>query len=92
MEGLLPFFILLTAGLVFSEIFKRLHLPYVNALILAGILIGPAALGWIDVNETVIFIGAIGLVFLMFIAGSEVKFDSFKKLKKESRSCYEYAG
>jgi len=82
MPGLLPFFVILLAGLVFSEVFKRLHLPYVNALILAGILIGPFFLNLIEIDETVTFLGSIGVVFLMFIAGSEVKIGSFKNMGK----------
>jgi len=82
MPGLLPFFVVLLAGLLFSEIFKRLHLPYVNALILAGILIGPFLLNLIEIDETVTFLGSIGVVFLMFIAGSEVKIESLKNIGK----------
>jgi len=83
MAALLPFFVILIAGLIFSEIFKRLHLPYVTALIIAGILIGPFFLNLIQVDETVTFIGAIGIVFLMFIAGSEIKMGSLKKMEKD---------
>jgi Kef-type K+ transport system membrane component KefB len=77
--GLLSFFILLTAGLVFSEIFKRLDLPYVLALIVAGIVIGPV-FGIMQVDDTVSLMGTVGLVFLMFMAGSHVKMDSFRKI------------
>jgi len=80
--ALLPFFVILVAGLVFSEIFKRLHLPYVTALVIAGILIGPFFLDLIQVDETVALIGSIGVVFLMFIAGSEIKMKSIEKREK----------
>lgn len=83
MVELLSFFVLLTAGLIFSEIFRRLHLPYVNALIIAGIIIGPYFLDLIEVDSSIEFVGAVGLIFLMFIAGSEIKMESFKKIKKD---------
>jgi Kef-type K+ transport system membrane component KefB len=83
MTSILAFFIILVSGLIFSEIFKRLHLPYVTALILSGILIGPFFLNLIKLDETILFIGSIGLVFLMFIAGSEIKLESFRKTGKE---------
>lgn len=83
MAGLLPFFIILVASLVFSESFKRLNLPYVTALLVAGVLIGPSYLNLMEIDETISLLGAIGVVFLMFIAGSEVKMDSFKSMKKE---------
>lgn len=79
MNALIPFLILIAAGLFFSEIFKKLDLPYVIALIAAGILIGPV-LNLIVVDETIAFLGSIGIVFLMFIAGSEIKLDIFKEV------------
>ena len=82
MPGLLPFFVILIACLIFSEIFKRLHLPYVTALIIAGVLIGPFFLDLIQVDETVTLLGSIGVVFLMFIAGSEIKIESLEKKGK----------
>ena len=79
---LLSFFIILASGLVFSELFRRLHLPYVTALILAGILIGPYFLDLMEIDGTIAFLGSIGAVFLMFIAGAEVKIESFKDIGK----------
>lgn len=79
MSQLLPFFIVLFAGLFFSHIFNRLHLPWVVALLLAGLIIGPDGLDLFRPSDTLTFIGEIGLVFLMFMAGLETRFDSFKK-------------
>jgi Kef-type K+ transport system membrane component KefB len=82
MVEFITFFMLLAAGLVFSELFRKIHLPYVTALIVAGIIIGPQVLGLADVNESMIFISSIGLIFLMFIAGTEVKIGSLQKIEK----------
>ncbi len=82
MQEFLTFFIVIFAGVFFSEAFKRFHLPWVVTLIIGGIIIGPHALGVLHVNETVDFIAQIGLVFLMFMAGLETEFSSFKKFKK----------
>jgi Kef-type K+ transport system membrane component KefB len=81
--ALLSFFIVLLAGLIFSELFNRFHLPWVLALIVAGVVIGPQSLAIIDIDPTLEFIGEIGLVFLMFMAGLEAKLSSFSGLKKE---------
>jgi Kef-type K+ transport system membrane component KefB len=81
--ALLSFFIVLLAGLIFSELFNRFHLPWVLALILAGVVIGPYATDIIVIDSTLEFIGQIGLVFLMFMAGLEAKLSSFRGLKKE---------
>jgi len=40
-------------------------------------------LGWVSADETILFIGLIGIVFLMFIAGSEIKIKTFKRLEKQ---------
>ena len=81
MENFLPFFLVLFAGIFFSVLFRRLHLPWVIVLILGGIIIGPHALGIFDPNPTVEFIGQIGLVFLMFMAGMETKLSIFREFK-----------
>lgn len=83
MDQLIPFFIVLFTALFFSEVFKRLHLPWVVALILGGIIIGPYGLGFLQINSTIEFLGQIGLVFLMFIAGLETKLSTFKESKRD---------
>jgi Kef-type K+ transport system membrane component KefB len=82
MTQLLPFFIVLFAGLFFSDLFAKLHLPWVVALIVAGILIGPSGFGVFEPNATIDFMGEIGLVFLMFMAGLETRFPSKKEIKE----------
>lgn len=82
MGEILPFFIILFAGLLFSELFRKLHLPWVVALILGGIIIGPFGLKIFHPNETIELLGQIGLVFLMFMAGLETKLSGFYRLEK----------
>lgn len=76
------FFIILLAAVFFSALFNRLHLPFVVALIIGGIVIGPFGFGFLEITPTIDFLGQIGLVFLMFIAGMEVKFSNIAKDKK----------
>ena len=83
MAELITFFILLTAGLVFSELFRRLNLPYVTALIVGGVILGPSLLGVVEVTETMSFLSSVGLLFLMFIAGPEVRFESLGRAGRE---------
>ena len=82
MSEIFPFFIVLFATLFFSELFRRLHLPWVVALILGGIIIGPFGLDILKPNTTIDFLAEVRLVFLMFMAGLETKISSFRKLKK----------
>ena len=81
MAEMLPFFIVLFAGVFFSGLFKRLHLPWVVALLLGGIIIGPHGLELFEINNTIKFIGQIGLIFLMFMAGLETSLSSFSHFK-----------
>lgn len=83
MTEFIAFFLVLAVGLVVSEIFGRLHLPLVVALITGGILIGPYGLGWFAPDRTIEFFAQIGLVFLMFMAGLETKLSSFREFKRE---------
>lgn len=62
-------------------VFRRLHVPWVVGLILGGMAIGPQGLNWLTIEPTVDFIGQLGLVFLMFMAGLESKLSEFKKFR-----------
>lgn len=77
----LPFFILIVAAVIFSAVFNRFHLPWVLALIVSGMVIGPYGLALFELNPTISFMSQIGLVFLMFMAGLEVKLSSFKEFR-----------
>lgn len=76
MTALIPFFIIFIVGLVFTGLSSRLRLPYVTALILAGIVFGPFGLRAVELNEGIEFFASIGLIFLMFIAGSKINLKS----------------
>ncbi len=79
----LIFFLILAMGLFFSELFERLRLPYVVALILAGVLIGPLGLDVFELTPTILFFGAIGVIMLMFMAGIEVRTDILGRVGKK---------
>lgn len=52
--------------------FPRLRLPSVVLEIAAGVVLGPAVLGWAEVDEPVAVLGWLGLTFLLFLAGLEI--------------------
>lgn len=80
---LLSFFIVLMAGVLFAAAFGRFHLPWVLALITAGITFGPHGFDIVEVNPTFSFIGEVGLILLMFMAGLETKLSSFREFKRD---------
>lgn len=50
----------------------RLRLPAVVLEIVLGIVLGPAVLGWVEVDEPVEVLSLVGLAFLLFLAGLEI--------------------
>jgi Kef-type K+ transport system membrane component KefB len=85
MTELLPFIIVLFAGIFFSEVFARLHVPWVVALVLGGVVLGFTPTGVIFENDILInFFADIGLVFLMFMAGLETRFDQFRHISSST--------
>ena len=63
------FVVPLTLGLV-----PVLRVPSVVVEILAGIVIGPAVLGFVEIDEPLQFMALIGLAFLLFLAGMAIAF------------------
>jgi Kef-type K+ transport system membrane component KefB len=59
-------------------LFPGVKLPAVVLEIVAGIVIGPAVLGWVEIDQTISVLSTIGLVFLLFLAGLEVEFDRLR--------------
>jgi Kef-type K+ transport system membrane component KefB len=58
--------------------FPKLRLPSVVLEIVAGIVIGPAALGLVEVDQAVEVVALIGLAFVLFLAGLEIEFDKLR--------------
>ncbi len=54
------------------------RLPAVVVEIVLGIVVGPAALGWVDVDEPVEVMALLGLAFLLLLAGLEVDLDRLR--------------
>jgi Na+:H+ antiporter len=80
--------VLLFAAKIFAEIFNKLKLPAVLGELIAGIIVGPFALGsfaifdgkpLVFLNETVLQIGAIAGLVILFIAGLHITPREFLK-------------
>jgi Kef-type K+ transport system membrane component KefB len=46
--------------------------------LVAGIVIGPSVLGWVEVDEPIRVLALIGLAFLLFLAGLEIEFEKLR--------------
>src|SRR4051812_9728061 len=52
--------------------FPRVRLPAIVLEIILGIVIGPAGLGWVEVDLPIQILSLIGLAFLLFLSGLEI--------------------
>ncbi len=80
--------VLLFAAKILAELFHRIKMPVVLGELLAGIIVGPFALGGITIfngeplvvlDETVRHIGEISAIVILFIAGLEITPREFLK-------------
>lgn len=74
--------ILLAAAVGVVLVSHRLRLPPVVGLLLAGVLIGPSGLGWIDSAEEVELFAEIGVALLLFAIGLELSFAQLRDLRR----------
>ncbi len=58
--------------------FPKLRMPSVVFELVAGILVGPAVLGWVHVDPPVAVLSAVGLAILLFLAGLEIEFSRLR--------------
>lgn len=56
----------------------RLRFPAVVLEIIAGIIVGPAVLGWVEIDEPVRVLSILGLAMLLFLAGLEIEYDRLR--------------
>ncbi|NDW04272.1 monovalent cation:proton antiporter-2 (CPA2) family protein [Jiella pacifica] len=74
--------LLLGVGVVAGTLFKRIGLGTVLGYLAAGILMGPV-LRLIGEGEQILSIGELGVVFLLFIIGLELKIDRLWALRRQ---------
>lgn len=65
--------IFLAAAVIAVPLFKRLGLGAVLGYLAAGILIGPAAFGFINDVDHILHFAELGVVLLLFIIGLELQ-------------------
>ncbi|MFN3678799.1 cation:proton antiporter [Thermosynechococcus sp.] len=88
MDGANPIFVftvLLAVILLVPPAFERLHLPGLVGLLLAGVILGPNGLQFLDhESDTIKLLSGIGKVYLMFVAGLEIDLSQFRKTRNRS--------
>lgn len=69
----LAMLIVFGAAKLLGEVMERLRQPAIVGEILAGAIVGPSVLGWIQPNEVLTALSELGVMFLLFRVGLEVK-------------------
>ncbi|HUW51394.1 MAG TPA: monovalent cation:proton antiporter-2 (CPA2) family protein [Sulfuricella sp.] len=73
--------ILLAAAVLVVTLFRSLRLPPLLAYLLAGIVLGPHALGWVPASGETTYLAEFGVVFLMFSIGLEFSLPQLKAMQ-----------
>lgn len=83
-DPVLVFFLALII-ILFAPIFlKKLKIPSIVGLIIAGVLIGPHGFNLLLRDSSIILFGTVGLLYIMFLAALELDMEEFKKNKYRS--------
>ncbi len=83
-DPVLIFALAMLIFLIAPIIMNKLKIPGIIGLIIAGIVVGPNGLGVLDRDPTIVLLGTVGLLYIIFIAGLEIDLDGFKKYRKRS--------
>ncbi len=65
---------------ILDELFERFNQPGIVGQILAGVVIGPSVLGWMAPNEFLTALAELGVMFLLFRVGLEVRASDLLKV------------
>ncbi|WP_062048096.1 cation:proton antiporter [Bacillus sp. JCM 19034] len=80
----LIFAIAMAIFLIAPIIMRKLRIPGIIGLIFAGVIVGPNGIGILDRDPTIVLLGTVGLLYIIFIAGLEIDLEGFKKYRKRS--------
>lgn len=72
-----PLALALGASLILILFARRFHLPPIPFYLVAGLMVGESGLKWLNGNANSAYLGHLGLVFLLFYAGLELKPERF---------------
>jgi Kef-type K+ transport system membrane component KefB len=75
--------LLIVAAIAFSVplllgLAPAVRMPAVVLELVAGIVVGPSVLGWVELDEPIEVFALVGLAFLLFLAGLEIEFDRLR--------------
>jgi Kef-type K+ transport system membrane component KefB/nucleotide-binding universal stress UspA family protein len=63
---------------------ERLRAPGIIGIIVAGAIIGPNGLNVLARDQTIVLLGTVGLLYLIFVAGISIDLHSFRRYRNRS--------
>lgn len=70
--GLFIVALIALAAPLIAQAIPKISVPGVVLEIIAGIVVGPAVLGWVEIDLPITVLSLVGLAFLLFLAGLEI--------------------
>ncbi len=64
--------LILLVAWVLGDLFQRIRMPRLLGELLAGLVLGPPLLGWVQPREAMTVLADLGIFFLMFYSGMEM--------------------
>lgn len=83
-DPVLVFSLMLLIILLSPLVLRKLRIPSIIGLIIAGIACGPFGFNLLLRNESIELLGTVGLLYIMFLAGLELDLNEFKRNQKKS--------
>ena len=83
-DPVLVFGICMALILLAPALFRRLRVPGMMGLIVAGMVVGPNALGLLERGETIVLLGTVGLLYIMFQAGLDIDMTQLSRYRNRS--------
>lgn len=78
------FAIAVTVFFIAPKITRLLKLPDIIGLIIAGVLLGPNAFNILALDSSIVLLGTVGALYIMFLSGLGVSFSDFRQAGKRS--------
>lgn len=76
----LAMLLIFASAKILDELFEYFHQPGIVGQILAGVLVGPSVLGWLQPNDFLAKLAELGVMFLLFRVGLEVRASDLMKV------------
>jgi Kef-type K+ transport system membrane component KefB/nucleotide-binding universal stress UspA family protein len=67
-------------------VMRQVRLPAIIGLIIAGAIVGPNGLNLLARDQTIVLLGTVGLLYLIFLAGIEIDLHGFRRYRNRSLS------